>query len=274
VNGQVPLRVGTNTLRWTVSDGKNTATANQTVVLGSKIQASQSFVVDDRGQVLASGGGFAAILNAGTGPTTIGNDCQSGSVISAGSVTIAHRSTINGSVTSSGTVTKATDATVTGAVTGGVAVALPATPALPTFPTATLAAFTVASGTSQSRPPGSYLGTSAVNGGTLILSAGDYFFRSLTINAGSTVRVAPTTRIFVHDALVFNAPFRAGSGTAVQAIQLGFAGSTLSLIAPFNGTLIAPNADVIFGTGAGVSYTGSFFARVLEITPASTLLCN
>jgi hypothetical protein len=113
-----------------------------------------------------------------------------------------------------------------------------------------------------------------VNGGTLILSAGDYFFQSLTINSGSTLRATPTTRIFVRDALVFNAPVLATSGTALQAITLGFAGTTLGMFAPFNGTLIAPNATVTFGTGAGLTYRGSFFGRTLEVTPASVLVCT
>jgi len=152
-------------------------------------------------------------------------------------------------------------------------VVLPPLPTLPAFPAPTAGSFTVNSGTTQSRAPGSYL-TGTVNGGTLILAAGDYFFRSLTINSGSTVRVTPTTRIFVRDSLIFNASLRATSGTAVQAIFLGFAGIDLSLNARFDGTLVAPNANVRFGTGSGLTFTGSFFGRILEITPASTLVCR
>jgi len=55
---------------------------------------------------------------------------------------------------------------------------------------------------------------------------------------------------------------------------LGFAGTTLGIFAPFNGTLIAPNAAVTFGTGAGLTYRGSFFGRTLEVTPASVLVCT
>jgi hypothetical protein len=80
--------------------------------------------------------------------------------------------------------------------------------------------------------------------------------------------------VFVQSSLFFNAPFRASSGTAIQPIFLGFAGSNLSLLAQFNGTLVAPNASVVFGTGSGIVYTGSFFGRSLEVTPASTLVCS
>ena len=71
----------------------------------------------------------------------------------------------------------------------------------------------------------------------------------------------------MRDNLVFNAPVRATSGTAVQSVFLGFAGATLNLFAPFNGTLVAPNAAVTFGTGSGLTYTGSFFGRILEVAP-------
>jgi hypothetical protein len=275
VNGQVTLGIGTFTIQWTVSDGSNPpVTGTQTVVVGTRIQASRSFLLDDRAQVQNSGGGFGAVLNSGTGLTQIGNDSRSGAILSVGSVNILHRAVVNGNVTSASTVTKATDGTVNGSITMNATVVLPPLPTLPAFPPPTLGGFTVNSGTTQSHPPGSYTTATTINGGTLILAAGDYFFQSLTINSGSTVRATPETRVFVENALIFNAPFRASSGTAIQAITFGFAGANLSLLAQFNGTLIAPNADVIFGTGAGITYTGSFFGRTLEVTPASNLVCS
>jgi hypothetical protein len=275
VNGQVTLGIGTFTIRWTVSDGANPpVTGNQTVVVGTKIQASHSFLLDDRAQVQNGTGGSAAVLNSGTALTQIGNDSRSGAILSVGAVNILHRAVVNGNVTSASTVTKATDGTVNGSITMNASVVLPPLPTLPAFPPPTLGGFTVNSGTTQSHPAGSYTSATVINGGTLILGTGDYFFQSLTINSGSTVRVTPTTRVFVQNTLIFNAPFRATSGTAVQAITLGFAGANLSLLAQFNGTLIAPNADVMFGTGAGITYTGSFFGRTLEVTPASILVCS
>ena len=59
----------------------------------------------------------------------------------------------------------------------------------------------------------------------------------------------------------------------MQAIFLGFGGATLTFDAVFNGTLVAPNATVFFGTGAGLTFTGAFYGRSLEVRPASTLVC-
>ena len=131
----------------------------------------------------------------------------------------------------------------------------------------------VNSATERSLAAGSYAAVT-VNGGTLLLAAGDYYFGSLVINSGSIVRALPTTRIFVRDTLVFNAPIRATTGTAVQPIFLGFAGNKIDFNAQFDGTLVAPAASVGFGTGAGLRFTGSFFGRALEVNPASALICQ
>lgn len=274
VGGQVTLGIGVFTITWTASDGVNTSTATQTVNVGTAIQASQSFLVDDRAQIRNAGSGFASVLNSGSGATRIGNDGRSGSILSVGAVTVQHRATVTGDVTSASTIFKDGDATITGISTQLASVVLPPLPPLPGFPAPTLGTFTVNAGTTQTRGPGSYQ-AGTVNGGTLILQAGDYFFQSLTLNSSSIIRVQPTTRIFVRDTLIFNAPFLTAAGAGIQRITLGYAGANpLSMLAVFNGTLIAPNAAVNFGTGSGLVFTGSFFARIIEVNPASQLVCS
>lgn len=276
VDGSVALGVGTYTIRWTASDGATApVTKDQTVTVGASLQASQSFLIDDRAKVLTSSGGFAAVLNSGTGQTLVGNDSQSGGIRSVGPVSVQHRASVAGSIVSAAKVNHETDSTVNGTITENGTVALPSLPSLPAFPAPNLGGFTVNSGVTQNRPAGSYSAATIVNGGTLILQAGDYFFQSLTINSGSIVRVTPATRIFVRDTLIFNAPLLVSSGTTVQPVFLGFAGtSTLSFNARFDGTLVAPNGTVRFGTNSGLTYTGSFFGRVLEVTPGSSLVCG
>jgi hypothetical protein len=48
----------------------------------------------------------------------------------------------------------------------------------------------------------------------------------------------------------------------------------VSLLARFDGTLLAPNATVFFGTGVGMTFTGSFFARVIEVRADTSLVCG
>jgi hypothetical protein len=275
VNGRATLSPGTYTIRWTVSDGSNPPVqANQTVTVKAAIQTSQSFVLEDRARVSNFTGGFAGVLNSGTGITRIGQDGRTAGVVSRGPVSVLHRAIVAGNAVSASTVSKDSDATITGTTTQNAFVQLPALPTLPPFPPPTMGGFTVNSNTTQTRPPGSYSGATILNGGTLNLQAGDYYFQSLTINSGSTVRVPTTARIFVRDTLVHNAPFRVPSGTAIQTVPLGFAGSSVSLFALFNGTLIAPNAAVTFGTSGAKTFTGSFFARSFQLTPDTNLICR
>jgi hypothetical protein len=270
IDGQAVLGIGTNTIRWQATDGENPVELTQTVNVGSKIQASQSFVVGDRASVLLAPGVGAAVLSSGGLETRIGNDARVGAIMSVGPVRVLDRSIAQGAVLSAGEVTVSPTAS-TGPVTRFGSVVLPVLPSLPSFPSPTGGSFVVNSGQNLSRAPGSY-DSVTLNGGSLVLAAGDYFFRSLTINTNVRVVVSPSTRIFVRDQLTFRSPFILANGMP-QAITLGFGGTTLYLEAAFTGTLWAPSALVVFGSGQSTSNRGSFYARGIEVRPGSTLTC-
>lgn len=271
VGGQVTLGVGTYRIQWSASDGTNQVQGTQTVVVGGGIETSQSFLVDDRGVVRTTGGAPAAVLNAGTGVTSIGNDASTGSILSVGPVTVLDRAHV-GSITSAGSVTVSSTAVVGGPITPFTPVTLPALPGLPTFPAAQ-PGFTLTAGQTRTLSPGSY-GTVTLNSqSTLILAAGDYFFRDLTINAQVNVRVTATTRVFVQTTMAFRSSFKNAAGQ-VQAITLGFKGTVaVTLEAAFDGTLIAPSAKVFFGVDTILTFNGSFFGKTFEVRPQSTLVC-
>jgi hypothetical protein len=273
VDGKVSLVPGTHVIRWTASDGTNQATSDQTVTVGAKIEASHSFLVSDRAQVRTSSGSGASVLNAGTGQTRLGTDSSTGSILSRAAVAVLDRAVVSGSIRSAGSVTVSSSA-VSGPVAPFSSVFLPELAALPAFPTPTGGSFTVNSSTALTRAPGSY-GAAIVNsGGTLNLSSGNYYFRTLAINGMSRVIVTSGTRIFVRDQLDFRAPFTRPDGS-VQAIFLGFAGSgSATLDARFDGTLLAPFGSIAFGSGSPLVFTGAFFARVLDVRPGSALVCT
>jgi hypothetical protein len=83
-----------------------------------------------------------------------------------------------------------------------------------------------------------------VNGGTLVLQAGTYYFRNFTVNGNTTVRAPAGTTTYVRDTLAFRSSIRPPTGSAVQSVVLGFAGSATSLEAAFTGTFVAPSANV------------------------------
>jgi len=269
--GQLDLPVGTHTIKWTATDGVNSAPpVTQTVTLSPAIESSQSFDVQDRAQIRLPGSGYAAVLNAGSVLTHLGQNTHTGAVLSVASVTLDNGAIVEGPVTSAGTISP--NSATTGVQTQHANVVLPAIPALPAFPTPT-GGFDVSTGT-RNQAPGSFT-TVNVNGGTLVLGSGDYFFQNLTMNSNGTVRATATTRVFVLNTLNYQTSFRTATGTNVQPIYLGYAASaTLNLNVRFDGTLVAPNATASLGAGAGVTFTGAFFAKKLQVIPASALVCS
>ncbi|HEY5960239.1 MAG TPA: hypothetical protein VIV60_26985, partial [Polyangiaceae bacterium] len=271
VSGQVQVGVGTHTIEWRAPPGSGVPLAYQTLTVGSIVQASLSFLLDDNAQLRDSRGGLSVMLNSGTGLTQVGNDSRAGGILSVGNVNVLHRAIIQGNITSAVGYSVASDATVS----GGVQVApvtLPSLPTLPAFPSPSGPNIVLNTGETRTLSAGSYPSVTVTSGATLTLLAGDYFFQAFTLNSGGVVRVTPTTRVFVRTTLVFQGPFRTPSGS-VQSIFLGFAGATLSMEATFNGTLVAPSAAVTFGVGSGLTFTGAFYARTLEVRPGSALVC-
>ncbi len=271
VNGAVTLGVGSYEVDWTASDDINTSHATQRVTVGTKLQAAQSFILDDRARV-EFGGSFAQLFNSGSEITRIGNDARSGGIVSVANVAVQHRAVVSGSLLTAGTATVDSDATVTGAITTRASVVLPALPSLPTFPTPG-SDRTLNSGVTT-LAPGSYRNVIVNSGAEVRLGAGDYYFTSLALNSSSSIiRATASTRIFVSSALTLRSPIKNSSG-AVQAVYVGFGGTTLLLEATFSGILLAPNAFVTLGTGSTFVYTGGLLAKSIEVRPDARLVCQ
>jgi MYXO-CTERM domain-containing protein len=269
----VRLALGSHTVEWSASDGTNTTKAQQTVTVLIAIQASQSFLVDDRAQLKTATGGFAAVLNAGSGATRLGIDAHTGSIQSLGGVSSFDRARVEGNIVTAGTYTPGNASVVTGTVTQHASVSFPAAPTLPTFPTPSGANAIVNSGSTYAPAPGSYPSLTVNSAATLVLAAGDYYFTTLVINGSATVRANAATRVFARNQLTLGSSVRTSSG-ALAPIMLGFAGTSFSLGVAFTGTLIAPNAALSIGSGSNLSFAGSFFAKTIELQPAVVVTCS
>jgi hypothetical protein len=272
--GLAQIGPGTHVIRWIATDaGGNISTTTQTVVITAGMQTSGSFIVEDRGTVRVPSGAGAGVFNGGTGQTRVGFDAHSGGILSVGPVQVNDRAVVSGGVISGGALDISQFASVAGARASFAQVALPPLPALPAFPAPRGSDITVNSNQRRTLAAGSFPSVTVNSGGTLVLGTGDFFFTNLTINAASTVRATPTTRVFVRSFFTAGSPFLAPSGTAVQPIFLGYAGTSVQFNAVFDGTLVAPNAQVFMGTGAGLTFTGAFYAQSIDLRPASTLVC-
>lgn len=269
--GAAPLGIGNHIVEWTPAH-PNIPSKTQSVVVGATIQANGSFVVNSRAEVRRLSSGFAVVLNSGSASTRVSDDARAGGIRSVAPVSVHHRALVAGNIVSSGAVFVEADADVTGTVTPFSGVVLPPLPALPAFPPALGGDRTINSGVAV-LVPGSYR-TVIVNGGTLRLVEGDYFFEALALNSGVTVRAPEGTRVLVKDQLTVRSPFLAPVGTQLSPVFLGFSGTFAALEAPFDGTLLAPGAEIAFGSGSGFAYTGAFYARALLVRESSALVCD
>lgn len=186
---------------------------------------------------------------------------------------------------------------------------LPPLPSLATFPATGGPDVTVGDTEQQTLPEGSYGAVAVLDGGTLILTGGSYFFETLSLPAGSQIEAAPDTRVYVANSLLLESSFLAsGSGVGcascaapatcftggrpsearcVQRIFLGYAGTDpLTVATPFLGTFVAPNASVTFDSPGPLvppgtpptgtppaQFLGSFYAPNIFVATGSELEC-
>jgi len=285
VNGRVALAAGTNTVLWFLTADRSVS-AIQTVVVNPGLLSGQSFQVGARasvGVITGSQSGPAGLFNAGAGPTSIGSDSFAGGVVSIGPVSVLDRAALSGGILSAGAVTVAPSASVAGPVTPFGSFILPGLPALPSFPAPAGGNVNVNSGVARALAPNSYASVNVSSGGTLVLAAGDYFFRSLIVNSGAVVTVAAAppgsansaTRVFVSNQLVLSGPLQGPGGNSLIPTIVGYSGSgLLSLNNNFIGTFVAPNAELSLGAGGPRQFIGAFYARVLRVNNDSQVLCN
>lgn len=112
--------------------------------------------------------------------------------------------------------------------------------------------------------PGAFTTVSVKPGATLGLVPGTYFFQSLTAESGSTIEVAAGGPVFVYvrDGLTFRGQL---VGPAASELLIGYVGGGVADIdAPFQGTVVAPNATVRLSPVDGSGQDGSFFGRRIE----------
>lgn len=276
VTGEVTLPVGTHTVTWTVTDGVQNDTLTQTINIGSGILASQELLVRHRAS-LTTEGGWASLINLGNGPTTIESASHVGGILSVGSINV-DGSTVHGDASSAGQVSPYNGGDVTGDELENQILSLPDAPTLAvTFPPPS-ASHVV--NTFLDLPPGSY-GSVTVNSGnqnppTLVLSSGDYHFTQLlTVNSSSRIIIDDSSgpvRIFVQDQFDYRSSFQHEDGTLAE-VFVGFLGQQLIMEANFRGVLVAPNANVEFGTSQAMDFAGQFFARKLVFRDDTRVQC-
>jgi len=141
-----------------------------------------------------------------------------------------------------------------------------------TFPAAT-GAVTAHAGETKVLAPASYGALSALSGGTVKLSAGTYYFTSFDLEPQSSFAVDTRSGpviVYVQSGSFIYRGALAVTGDPIN-FMTAYAGSApLVLEAAYNGTFVAPAASVRLAS-ITQGFTGAFFGRDLEVSPATVV---
>jgi len=117
--------------------------------------------------------------------------------------------------------------------------------------------------------PSDYAGTVTIqNGGTLSLDgSGQYFFNSLTVEAGGVLMInhaSGAVEVSIKNAFSYKGAVLNGTGrqNAHVITYYGSTALTLSSTSGFNGTFVAPNASITLAAGY---YHGAVYAKTLIV---------
>lgn len=232
------------------------------------LSALDSLQLGDRVATTGTASVPPLLANWGSGTVDVGADARTGSILSAGSVFLRERATVQGSIETGSTLTRQSGTTVTGSVVERATVQLPAAPAITiAWPTTVKNGFTVESGSSWTRTEGAYGNVTVRSNGTLVLGAGTYFFVSLLLESDAKVVVEPGTTLHVRDGLTLRGQFRNASG-AVAQVAVQYRGANPAIAErDFRGSILAPNAQLVLGATHPVAFGGQFLARQIVARP-------
>ena len=273
VNGTVNVGPGTGTIHW-VATGANgvTTTFDQTLTVIAPVTFFGNRGVNIADRSIVNGNVFS-----GSGGTSIvGNDSAiNGNLLSASPVQLRDRTRVTLIQTNAGLTRGNNDVIGTFLNTAPV---LPAFPAINQQFTGSVAV-TVNPDMTRTLGPGQYGAVTVFSRGKLVLSAGTYVFRSLDLEPQAQLIVPSSTaenvQVFVQNSVIYRGRTTIASGT-IAPLFLGYTGTSgLTIENVFTGSIIAPNATLNLQSlnGAGV-YTGDFFARQVNLSPANTTNSN
>ena len=221
------------------------------------------------------GGSHSRIVNMGSLFTGVSVSSTTGDVLSVAGVTV-EIATIKGNVTSEHAVIRAPFSTVTGTIQQNTSIGRSTGPALHVqFPSTSNGSLNVLPLQTKVLSPGRYDALNVSPGGTLSLTAGQYFFDAYVIDPAATVLVDESggiVEIYVRTTIQHMGKYKRADN-APPNVFVGFFGSVPAYVgAAFPGTVIAPNAQLVIGTQlGGTTHVGAFFGQGIEVLPFTTI---
>jgi hypothetical protein len=275
--GHLALDLGAHQIRWTVRDNVgNFATAIEVVNVTSSVYATNGTMVRDGAKLRSETSNRAPIGNGSAGQIELGSTAQSGHVRSLGSVFLRDRAQVFGPVFSRGPIT-----TQNGVITEGLFRNNTFTLAAPVIPTFQVRAGSVninlEPDTTRVLSPGIYRDLNVKSRAVVFLDPGVYNFASVTIEPDAKIqlRANGVYTLIISAGLTYRGTVVYPAGFQGKLV-IGYVGtSTAFLERRLSRTdFYAPNAKVMLGASGVETFTGSVFAREIEIAAHATVTCD
>jgi hypothetical protein len=193
-----------------------------------------------------------------------------GDVLSKAAVDMRDRSRVNGFITTGAALTRGNGTTVTGPSRQNALVTPLGLDAFTAeFPAATQDAVSLEPDQQRVLAPGAYGVLSIKLRAKLFLRAGLYVFKSGMIEPEATLSLDTSQGpifIYVETSFTFRGRQATPAGNRADVFLAVFGSQEVSMEASYFGTIVVPNAKLSLRSVAG-GFTGSFFARDLEVFP-------
>src|SRR4051812_19962342 len=223
--------------------------------------------------------GFGNMANAaapGTGPqgTVIGQSSGFGNILSRPAVVIGGLTHLHGYLKTENTLTADSTVIIDGGATQNTAVVAPELSLSTQFPATVAPALNVAAGATATATPKYYSSIKLNTNARLNVSGGVYYMNSLELQTGSKIIVNASNGpviFWIRDSFIFKGALT-DAANVFPRIWVGYLGTTtVSLDTPFQGSLVAPNAQITLSTVGNPNHQGSFHGRHLQVGPGQTI---
>jgi hypothetical protein len=268
-----PVTQQTSALSGTCNDGTpcpfSIVTPSSLTPASLLLSATSTLKIDDRVTVKETNGNPATIANLGTATLQIGTDGHLGDIWSRGPVTIGARTIVNGTINGAVTITSGTGVTIKAKDNKSFTTTTSTSEI--TFPTTNAGAYDLEPGGTGRLSPGSYGAVAVKSRSKLSVTTGSYLLESLDLEPQSTLALNTTAGpivFYVRTSVILRGTIT--STTDARDFTLVYFGSTaLAVEAPFNGTIVAPSAQV--NVTSVQPLNGAFFAAGIEVYPGNTV---
>jgi len=218
--------------------------------------------------------GFGIVGNAGSQGTVLGQSSDFGSIVSRAAVVIGSLTHVHGLLQTESVLVADSTVTIDGPTTQNTAVILPVLQLAASFPATVLNAINLAAGAHATAAPAYYRSITLGSGAELTVTSGVYFTDSLDLELNSKLIVNTSNGpviFWIKNSFIFKGAFTDAAGVfpRIWVGYLGTAGVTLEK--PYQGSLVAPNAQITLATVGAPNHVGSFHALNLQVGPDQTI---